>query len=192
VDTENPSFPHPNFSDTINRNVVQSEIEGGVDLYDVPPGTVLEVQTKNHIYTIVHKARGQVLISGHPEFCPSPVEVRIHGSTWGGSMIMTKYFLQKCKQPLICLIVRVELQSYLQPEYIRFLLNFSGCFRVGDWRDRPVACEARKARYVFQFSSAGSQTFTFELGSDEQGDLLTVLRQEVKDWLSQATRRSRT
>jgi hypothetical protein len=91
VDTENPSFPHPNFSDTINRNVVQSEIEGGVDLYDVPPGTVLEVQTKNHIYTIVHEARGQVLISGHPEFCPSPVEVRIHGSTWGGSMIMTKY-----------------------------------------------------------------------------------------------------
>ena len=91
MDTEKPSFPHPNFSDAINRNLVQSEIEGGVDLYDVPPGTVLEVQTKNHIYTIVHKARGQVLISGHPEFCPSPVEVRIHGSTWGGSMIMNHY-----------------------------------------------------------------------------------------------------
>jgi len=91
VDTDNLSFPHPNFSDAINRNVVQSEIEGGVNLYDVPPGTVLEVQTQNHIYTIVHKAWGQVLISGHPEFCPSPVEVQIHGSTWGGSMIMNHY-----------------------------------------------------------------------------------------------------
>jgi len=91
VHTEKPSFPHPNFSDAVNRNVVQSEIEGGFNLYDVPPGAVFEVQTKNHIYTIVHKALGQVLISGHPEFCPSPVEVRIHGSTWGGSMIKNHY-----------------------------------------------------------------------------------------------------
>ena len=70
---------------------MQSEIEGGFNLYDVPPGAVPEVQTQNHIYTIVHKAWGQVLISGHPEFCPSPVEVQIHGSTWGGSMIMNHY-----------------------------------------------------------------------------------------------------
>ena len=70
VDIDNSSFPHPNFSDVINRNIVQSEIEGGVHLNDVPPGTVLEVQTKNHTYTIIHKAWGQALISGHPEFCP--------------------------------------------------------------------------------------------------------------------------
>jgi len=91
VDTTNSSFPHPNFGDAVNRNVVQSEIEGGVHLNDVPPETVLEVHTKNHVYTIVHKAWGQALISGHPEYCPDPVEVQIHGSTWGGSMIMTKY-----------------------------------------------------------------------------------------------------
>jgi hypothetical protein len=91
VDTANLFFPHPNFGDAVNRNVVQSEIEGGVHLNDVPPDTVLEVHTKNHVYTIVHKAWGQALISGHPEYCPSPVEVQIHGSTWGGSMIMTKY-----------------------------------------------------------------------------------------------------
>jgi hypothetical protein len=91
VDTANLFFPHPNFSDAINRNVVQSEIEGGVDLYDMPPGAVIEVQTQNHIYTVVHKAWGSALISGHPEFCPNPVEVQIHGSTWGGSMIMNHY-----------------------------------------------------------------------------------------------------
>ena len=91
MDTDKPSSPHPNFSDAINRNVVQSEIEGGVDLYDVPPCTVLEVQTKNHLYTIVHKAWAEALISGHPEFCPDPVEVQIHGSTWGGSMIRNHY-----------------------------------------------------------------------------------------------------
>jgi hypothetical protein len=69
VDTK-PSFPHPNFSDAINRNVVQSEIEGGVDLYDVPPGTVLEVQTRNHLYTIIHKAWGQVVISATRSSAP--------------------------------------------------------------------------------------------------------------------------
>ena len=84
-------FPNRHFSDEINRNVVRSEIEGGVHLRDVPPGTVLEVQTQNHIYTIVPKARGRALISGHPEFCSDPVEVQIHGSTWGGSMIMNEY-----------------------------------------------------------------------------------------------------
>ena len=90
VDTSN-LFPHPNFSDAINRNVLRSEIEGGVNLYEVPPGTVLEVETRNRVYTIVHKAWGKVLISGHPEFCPDPVEVQIHGSTWGGSMIINHY-----------------------------------------------------------------------------------------------------
>ncbi len=91
VDTANFSFPHPNFGDAINRNVVQSEIEGGVHLNDVPPDTVLWVHTRNHIYTIVHQGWGRALISGHPVFCPEPVEVQIHGSTWGGAMIMTKY-----------------------------------------------------------------------------------------------------
>jgi hypothetical protein len=68
VDTTDLFFPHPNFGDAINRNVVQSEIEGGVHLNDVPPETVLEVQTKNHVYTIVHKAWDQALISRQPEF----------------------------------------------------------------------------------------------------------------------------
>jgi len=80
VETTNSSFPHPNFGDAVNRNVVQSEIEGGVHLNDVPPETVLEVHTKNHIYTIVHKAWGQALISGHPEYCPEPVPAWLHGS----------------------------------------------------------------------------------------------------------------
>jgi len=31
------------------------------------------------------------LISGHPEFCPEPVQVAIAGSTWGGSMLKLQY-----------------------------------------------------------------------------------------------------
>jgi hypothetical protein len=77
----------PHLSDSVNRRIVQSEIEGGVHLGDVPPGTVLEVETQNRAYTIQYQGSGKAMISGHPVFCPEPVLVTIHGSTWGGSML---------------------------------------------------------------------------------------------------------
>ena len=83
--------PSPHLSDAVNHNIVQSEIEGGVHLRDVLPGTVLEVETENRAYTIQYQGLGQALISGHPVFCPEPVLVTIHGSTWGGSMIKTGF-----------------------------------------------------------------------------------------------------
>ncbi len=84
-------MPHPNLSDKVNRNIVQSEIEGGVCVDDLLKGGVLEVETQNHLYTIVNRGRGRALISGHPKFCPNPVPVRIEGSTWGGSMLKVRY-----------------------------------------------------------------------------------------------------
>jgi hypothetical protein len=83
--------PHPNLSDEANNNIVRSEIEGGVSLGELPPSTVLEIQTQNHRYTAVFLGESQVLISGHPEYCPEPVLVAIAGSTWGGSMLKLRY-----------------------------------------------------------------------------------------------------
>jgi len=83
--------PHPSLSDEVNRNIVQSEIEGGVFLDDLSEGAVLEVQTQNRSYTIVVCSHGQELISGHPQFCPYPVPVRIEGATWGGSMLKLRF-----------------------------------------------------------------------------------------------------
>jgi hypothetical protein len=84
-------MPHPNLSDEVNGNIVRSEIEGGVSLGDLPPSTVLEIQTQHHRYTAVFLGESQALISGHPEFCPEPVLVAIAGSTWGGSMLKLRY-----------------------------------------------------------------------------------------------------
>ena len=69
-------MPHPNFSDEVNRNIVQSEIEGGVYLDNLPDGEVLEVETQNRGYTIVVRRGGKDLIWGHPQYCPEPVAVR--------------------------------------------------------------------------------------------------------------------
>jgi hypothetical protein len=81
----------PHLSDLVNRNIVQSEVEGGVHLRDLPPGSVLCIRTRNRVYQMVVLEDGAALLSGHPEFCPEPTEVQIHGSTWGGSMIMSRY-----------------------------------------------------------------------------------------------------
>ena len=45
--------PHSNLADEINRGIIQSEIEGGVFLNDLPPSTVLEIQTMHHCYKAV-------------------------------------------------------------------------------------------------------------------------------------------
>jgi hypothetical protein len=82
---------HPCFSDVVNDNIIRSEIEGGVYLRDLSPGSVLSIQTKNRVYEMVILEDGAALISGHPEFCPEPTEVQIQGSTWGGSMLKTRF-----------------------------------------------------------------------------------------------------
>jgi hypothetical protein len=79
--------PHPNLADEVNDAIVRSEVEGGVYLDALPEGASLEVHTENRRYFLVNQGRGRALISGHPEFCPEPVSVGIHGSTWGGSML---------------------------------------------------------------------------------------------------------
>src|SRR5436305_13166604 len=79
--------PHRNLSDAVNRNIVQSEIEGGVFLDSLQPATVLQIQTRHHRYTAVLIGGSRALISGHPQYCPQPVLVAIAGSTCGGTML---------------------------------------------------------------------------------------------------------
>ena len=83
--------PHQNLAEEVNGSIIQSEIEGGVYLGDLPPSTVLHIQTMNHCYTAVLLGGSEALLSGHPEFCPEPVQVAIAGSTWGGSMLKIQY-----------------------------------------------------------------------------------------------------
>lgn len=89
--TQSFALPHGNLSDVINGNLIQSEIEGGVYLDDLEAGDVLVVETRNTNYRLVNHGRGRALISGHPEFCPDPVLVKVEGSNWGGSLLKASY-----------------------------------------------------------------------------------------------------
>ena len=83
--------PNPHLSDSINHNIVRSEVEGGVYLKDLPPESTIEIETQNRFYLLVCRGEGQFLISGHPKFCPEPTLVTISGSNWGGSMLKKAY-----------------------------------------------------------------------------------------------------
>ena len=56
--------------------------DGGVDLRKLKSGTVLEVQTKNSTYTVIPQASGEMMIWGHPEYCPEPTLVTGLGSAY--------------------------------------------------------------------------------------------------------------
>jgi len=86
--------PHENLSDEVNRELVQSEIEGGVRLQDLEQGSMLRVHTQNTCYEIVVLHDGLAYLSGHPLYCPQPVLVTIAGSTWGGSMLKVRFIGQ--------------------------------------------------------------------------------------------------
>ena len=79
--------PDPHLSDAINRNMIQSEIEGGVHLDRLLPGDKLQVETRDWICDFEYCGEYRAIISGHPVYCPEPVEVNVAGSTWGGSLL---------------------------------------------------------------------------------------------------------
>ena len=88
-----PQFfaPHPNLSDDINRNIVQSEIEGGVHLDSLSPGDRLVIETRDWSCQFEYCGEYKAIICGHAHYCPEPVEVMIAGSTWGGSLLKLHY-----------------------------------------------------------------------------------------------------
>lgn len=79
--------PVPGLNEGINQNACQSEREGGLCLDNLKVGDLLELETKNRTYFIENRGNGQILISGHPKYCPQPTPVELYGSTWGGIIL---------------------------------------------------------------------------------------------------------
>jgi hypothetical protein len=44
-----------------------------VDCNNLPPGSILTVETRNREYLIECLGGSAIRISGHPEYCPTPV-----------------------------------------------------------------------------------------------------------------------
>ena len=77
----------PNLNEEFQADFDQPEIEEGVYLEELAPSEKIEIKTKHNTYLIENFGKRQILISGHPEYCPHPVLVDLFGSTWGGTML---------------------------------------------------------------------------------------------------------
>jgi hypothetical protein len=75
---------HPNPNQDIDFTTEQPGSDEGFYLDDLDRGAVVEIETQHHHYKLVKRADTHVRISGHPTFCPHPVEVEIEGSFKSG------------------------------------------------------------------------------------------------------------
>lgn len=74
------SKPNPSAISGIGMRPVSGSRPAGVDLDDAPIGAVVEIETGHSTYRLENLGDGKAMLSGHPKYCPEPVEVQIHGS----------------------------------------------------------------------------------------------------------------
>lgn len=60
----------------------------GVNVRELTNGAVVEIDTAHCHYRLVKRDATHVSISGHPMYCPEPVEVEIEGSYGGNTPSM--------------------------------------------------------------------------------------------------------
>jgi hypothetical protein len=101
------------------------------------PSTVLQIRTQNHRYTAVLLGGSEAMISGHPKYCPKPVQVAIAGSTWGGSMLKQRY------------IGRGMHLEFCHPEYQTPIVTS----RIEEISECPREKEMQTALGVFQITA---------------------------------------
>ena len=73
------------------RYLGDAEGRAGFFLEETPPGSKVEVSTANHGYVIERTGDRTAFISGHPEYCPEPIQVALHGTRWLDSEIKKCY-----------------------------------------------------------------------------------------------------
>ena|SRR5579872_6753574 len=73
---------YPNRSGIFGRDAEKraNAREDGIYLEDLKPGEELDLSTAHHEYHLVKQDESHVRISGHPMYCPQPVDVEFEGS----------------------------------------------------------------------------------------------------------------
>ena len=70
---------HPNLNQKIDFPTERPGSTEGFYLDDLADGAAVEIETQHHHYRLVKRFDTHMRISGHPKFCPEPVEVEIEG-----------------------------------------------------------------------------------------------------------------
>ncbi|MDR3674354.1 MAG: hypothetical protein P4N24_02615 [Acidobacteriota bacterium] len=80
-------MPHSNSVQKCDFPEGQPGSEQGFYLKDLADGSVVDIVTQHRHYRLVKGTESHVCISGHPTFCPEPIDVEIEGSIGSSPMI---------------------------------------------------------------------------------------------------------
>lgn len=78
-------------SGIVSGSSLKFDHDGGIELAALRPGTILEVKTRNHTYTVIPQEDGEVTVWGHPEYCPEPVTLRGVGASYMSGLFREGY-----------------------------------------------------------------------------------------------------
>ena len=70
----------PKAKESVNFPSSGRASEEGFYLDDLAEGTVVDIETQHRHYRLIKRVDTHVRISGHPTFCPEPVDVEVEGS----------------------------------------------------------------------------------------------------------------
>jgi len=95
--------------------ITPTEVQGGVDLDSLRPGSLIEIETKSRHYYIEYLGGKAMRISGHPEYCPEPVRALVESPIEPGRRLT---FLLNDNRPVtttVILNLRVEQPATVPP-----------------------------------------------------------------------------
>ena len=82
-----PMAPAPKEDVHVDRDACRVNDGNGFSLDELKVGDALELVTKNRTYVVENRGNGEILIFGHPKYCPQPTLVRLYGSTAGWTAV---------------------------------------------------------------------------------------------------------
>jgi hypothetical protein len=88
---------------------IPSEVSEGVDLKNLRPGALVVVETKSRHYQIECLGGDTIRISGHPEYCPEPVQAHLEGVIERGRRL--KFLLNDARPVTTTRIVSLHVTS---------------------------------------------------------------------------------
>src|SRR5579863_6099599 len=93
-----------------------SEVREGVNPASLRPGSLIDVETKSRHYLIECLGGSAIRISGHPEYCLTPVPAYLHGSIEPGMKVM--FFLNGTRPVTTSRVVgiHVDQPAAIQPQ----------------------------------------------------------------------------
>jgi hypothetical protein len=89
--------------------ITPSQAPEGVDLKNLRPGSLIDVETKTRHYRIECLGGDAIRISGHPDYCPEPVRAQVDGVIERGRHL--KFFLNDCRPVTTTRIVSLHVDQ---------------------------------------------------------------------------------